>query len=115
MSRAITFFIDKNMKRPKSLRNNVCALYSPERIKLRPGDFTKIDMKVDVKLPNNIIGTCTLILSLEKKDLSIQNNQYISTENNIVNINQPIDLPWQINLELLNKSTNNTIFRFTKR
>ena len=52
---------------------------------------------------------------LEGEGLSIQNNSYISTENNVANFNQPIDLSWQINIELLNKSTNNTTFRFRKR
>ena len=115
MSRVTTFFVDEKTERPKSLRNNVFALYSPERITLKPGDLRKIDMKVGVKLPSNIIGTCTLITFLERESPNIQNSSYISTENNIANINQPTDLPWWINLELLNRSTNNTTFRFIKR
>ena len=69
--------------------NNTFTLYLPKQITLRPGEFKKIDMKIGVKLPNNIIGTCTLIPSLEREGLSIENSSFISTENNIANVNQP--------------------------
>ena len=72
-------------------------------------------MKFGIKLPNSIIETCVLITFLEREGPSIQNSSYISTENNIANINQPIELPWLINLGLLNRRTNNTTFRFIKR
>ena len=39
MSRVITFFINKKVKRPKNLGNNAFALYSPERLIIRPEDF----------------------------------------------------------------------------
>ena len=58
-------------------------------------------MKVGVKLPNIIIGKIK--------------SSCILTKNNIANMKQPINLPWWINLELLNRSTNNTTFRFIKR
>ena len=116
MSRVVTFFVDENKKRPKSLGSNLFALYLPEQIALRPEDLKKKTyMKFGVKLPNNIIGTCSLITFLEREGPSIQNSSYISTKNNIANINQPIELPWWINLGLLNRSTNNTTFRFIKR
>ena len=62
-------------------------------------------MTVGFKLPNNIIGTCTLTPLFERDDLSIKNKLYISTKSDKANINQPIDLSWKINPELLNKNT----------
>ena len=72
-------------------------------------------MKVAVNMPNNVVRTYTLLPSLERKELRIQNNEYILIENNVLNIGQPVNLQWNINLKLLNRNTNNTKFRFRKR
>ena len=72
-------------------------------------------MKVAVNMPNNIVGTCTLLLSPEREELRIQNNQYVSIEKNVLNIGQPVNLPWNIKLELLNRNTNITTLRIRKR
>ena len=34
----IKFYYDKSTRRPKRLENNVFVIYSPERIKLQPGE-----------------------------------------------------------------------------
>ena len=72
-------------------------------------------MKVPANMPNNIVGTCTLLPSLKRERLRIQNNQYTSIENSIVNTGQPINFPWNIKLKSLNRNTNNTTFRIRKR
>ena len=47
--RVITFFVERNIKRPKHLEN-VYTLYLLERITLRPGEHKSINMKVCVML-----------------------------------------------------------------
>ena len=101
-------------ERPKKLQNNVFVLYSPKRIKLRPGEFINVDMKLSVRLPEQTIGACVLLLTLCKHRLCIESFQYISADNNICNANQPIMLPWKIHFELVNRSTN-TVFSICKR
>ena len=49
--RVVTFFVERNNKKPKHLENNVYTLYLPERISLRPGEHKSINMKVGVTLP----------------------------------------------------------------
>ena len=51
----VEFIYDKTMKRPKRLRNNVFVIYSPERFRLQPGENGKLDMKVSIRPPNQII------------------------------------------------------------
>ena len=60
MNGNIEFIYDKTIKRPKRLQNNVFLLYSPERIKIQPGEFKKTDMKCSTHLRENIITTCLL-------------------------------------------------------
>ena len=72
-------------------------------------------MKVAVNMPNNIKETCTSLISLEREGLCIQNNQYISIENNVLNIGQLANLPWNIKLKSLTRNTNNTTFKIGKR
>ena len=51
----VEFIYDKTMKRPKRLRNNVFVIYSLERFRLQPGENGKLDMKVSIRPPNQII------------------------------------------------------------
>ena len=43
-------------RRPKRLENNVFVLYTPERIKLQPGETKMLNMKLKIKLPNELVG-----------------------------------------------------------
>ena len=106
MNGNIEFIYDKTIKRPKRLQNNVFVLHSPERIKIQPGEFKKIDMKRSTHLRENIITTCLLFLS--ENGLKLDNSQYISTENNIVNLNQSLNLPWKLQLDTVYRSLNFT-------
>ena len=48
----IEFIYDSSLqKRLKKLQNNVFVLYSPKRIKLRPGEFINVDMELSVRMP----------------------------------------------------------------
>ena len=45
---------------PRRLENNVFVLYLPERIKLQPGEIKSINMKIKLRLPDNLVGACIL-------------------------------------------------------
>ena len=102
------------MKRPKKLRNIVFVLYSPERIRLQPGELKNVDMKLSIRLQNEIIATCVLLPSFSKNGLDLEKCQYISVDNNINNLNQPINLLRKLQLELVDRNMN-TVFSIRKK
>ena len=58
----IEFVYDSSLqKRLKKLQNNVFVLYSPKRIKLQPEEFINVDMKLSVRLSEQIIAACVLL------------------------------------------------------
>ena len=82
------------LKQTKKLQNNVFVLYSPKRIKLRPGEFINVDMELSVRMPQTI-AACVLLPTL-------------------CNASQLINLPWKMHFELVNRSMNN-VFSMYKR
>ena len=112
--KVIEFIYDKTLKRPKKLQNNVFMVYSPEKIRLHPGEFKKVDMKLSIRLQEQIVTTCILLPSFSKNGLKLENCQYISADNNLINLNQPINLPWKLQFKLVSRSKN-TIFSICKR
>ena len=110
----VEFIYDKTIKSPKRLWNNVFVIYSPERIRLQPGENGKLDMKVLIFPPNQIIFGCTLLPTFCENGLKLENSFYILTDNNTNNLNQPINLPWRLQFELVNRSINTT-FLIRKR
>ena len=70
------------IRRPKKLENNVFVLYSPEGIKLQPGETKMLDMKLKIKLPKELIGTCTLLNTFTENGIQKLNSQFISPETN---------------------------------
>ena len=60
------------------MQNNVFVLYLPKRIKLQPGEFINADMKLSVRLPEQIIAECLLLPTLCKNGLGMESFQYIS-------------------------------------
>ena len=113
-NRFIEFIYDKTLKRPKKLRNIVFVLYSPERIRLQPGELKNVDMKLSIRLQNEIIATCVLLPSFSKNGLDLEKCQYISVDNNINNLNQPINLLRKLQLELVDRNMN-TVFSIRKK
>ena len=101
-------------KCPKQLQNSVFVLYSSERIKLQPGEFKHVNMKVAVRMPEEIVAVGILLPTLSKNGLKLENSQNISADNNICNANQPVNLPWKIHFDLVNRSTSGAIFTIFK-
>ena len=56
--------ISSSKRRPKKLENDVFVLYTPERIKLQPGEIKIVDMKLHLKLLKNLVEGCVLLPSL---------------------------------------------------
>ena len=111
----VKFIYDKTTRRPKRLENNVFILYSPEKIRLHPGESMSVNMKVKIKFSKNIIGTCILLQTFSDYGLKLMNSNTIAQEIN-VNIQNHLcvnenDLPpWNLTFELFNKSFNNVFY-----
>ena len=110
----VEFIFDRTIKRPKRLQNNVFVIYSPERIRLQPGGNAKLDMKVSIRPPNQNIFGCTLLPTSCENGLKLKYCFYIAADDNTNNLNQPINLPWKLQFELVNRSLNTT-FLICKR
>ena len=86
----VKFFYQKSTRRPKILENNVFVIYSPEKIKLQPGEMKFVNMGVKIKFSKNITGSCTILQSLSNYGLKLLNSNTISQE---FNSNMQISLP----------------------
>lgn len=65
-------------------------------------------MKLSVHLPEQVVIACTLLPSLGINRLMLEPCQYISANNNIINLNQLIILPWKLQFELVKRNMNTT-------
>ena len=105
----IKFYYQKSTRRPRKLENNVFVIYSPERIKLLPGEKIILNMGIKIDLPKNIEASCKILYSLSNYGLKLLNSNTISQEFNL-NIdnslsNRENNLPsWILIFELFNKS-----------
>ena len=73
-------------------------------------------MKLSVHTYEQIIPACILLPMLTKNRLCMESYQYMSSNNNknsICNASQPINLPWKVHFELVNRTTN-TVFSICK-
>ena len=110
----VKFYYGKSTRRPKRLENNVFVSYSPEKIKLEPGQRITINMDIKVKFSKNIEGSCTILNSLSNYGLKLLNSSIISQEfnSNIDNFfrvdtdNLPL---WTLIFELFNKNFTQTL------
>ena len=71
-------------------------------------------MKLSVCLPDQLTAACVLLPPFGQNGLKLENFQNISLDNNINNFNQPIGLPWKLQLELVNRNMN-TVFSIRKK
>ena len=71
------------IKRPKLLENNVFVLYSPYKLKFQPGEKKMVDMKLNIKFPTNVRGSCRLLFQLSNAGLQLQNSNYLSADTNL--------------------------------
>ena len=101
----VKFFNQKSTRRPRRLENNVFVIYSPEKIKLQPGEMKFVNMGVKIKIPKNITGSCIILQSLSNYGLKLLN----SNRQNLLTIDEN-DLPtWTLTFELFNKSFTRTL------
>ena len=110
----IKFSYKKTTRRPKRLENNVFIIYSPETIKLEPGDHKLINMKIKIFLPKGIEGSCRLLNLFSNERLILMNSNNISQElNSNMQNGHYYDLdnlpPWNLNFELYNSNFTKTI------
>ena len=115
----VEFIYGKTTKRPKRLENNVFTLYTPEKIRLQPGEIMSINMKVKIKFSKNIIGTCILLETFPDYGLKLMNSNMIAQEINLniqnhLNVNENDLPPWNLTFKLFNKSFNN-VFQLRKK
>ena len=78
-----TIQFNYKIKRPKLLENNVFVLYSPQRLKFEPGEKKMVDMKLNIKFPTDIRGSCRLLFQLSNAGLQLQNSNYLSADTNL--------------------------------
>ena len=115
----VEFIYDKSTRRPKRLENNFFILYSPERVRLQPGEIKNANMKLKIKFSKNI-GTCILLQTFSNYGLKLLNSNTIAQDENnaiIQNhliVNEKNLPPWLLTFELFNKSMNN-IFQLRKK
>ena len=120
----IKFYYQKSTRRPKRLENNVFVIYSPQSIKLQPGEKVTVNMCIKIYLSKNIEGSCRILYSLSNYGLKLLNSNTISQELNL-NIDNFFDEhyeknnsnnlpPWTLVFELFNKNFTETI-RIRKR
>ena len=81
MSNVIQFYY--KLKRPKLLENDVFILYSPQRLKFRPGEKKIVDMKLNIKFTPNVRGSCRLLFQLTNVGLQLQNSNYLSADTDL--------------------------------
>ena len=81
MLQTIKFYY--KIKRPKLLENNVFVLYSPYKLKFQPGEKKMVDMKLNIKFPTNVRGSCRLLFQLSNAGLQLQNSNYLSADTNL--------------------------------
>ena len=105
----IKFYYQKSTRRPRKLENNVFVIYSPERIKLLPGEKIILNTGIKIDLPKNIEASCKILYSLSNYGLKLLNSNTISQEFNL-NIDNSLSnrennlLSWILIFELFNKS-----------
>ena len=71
-------------------------------------------MKLSILLPVRLVLACTLLPTFCENGLKLENCHHISADNDTININQPINLPWRLQFELVNGSLN-TVFSIRKK
>ena len=82
MSQVIQFYYQ--IKRPKLLENNVFILYSPQKLKFEPGEKKIVDMKLNIKFPSNVRGSCQLLFQLSNAGLQLENSNSLCADANLL-------------------------------
>ena len=102
-NRVIKFVIKKGSKRPKALdsRNTCFQIFSPESIKIRPGEVKTIILNYSIHLPQDIHCTFIIAPRLGREGLQLIRQSEVNTDT-------------RISLDLFNKTLHST-FTLTKK
>ena len=87
--RTVGFSYDKSTRRLKRLQNNVLVLYTAEKVQLLSEEVKKINMKLRLRLPSDLVGCYTLLQTFSCSRITLLNSQHISSELNTASLNQP--------------------------
>ena len=71
-------------KQPMKLQKKAFVLYSPKRIKLRPGEFINIDMKLSANTPQKTNIVWKFLSKFAKDGLYLESYQYVSSSKNSI-------------------------------
>ena len=110
----VKFYYRNSTRRPKRLENNVFVIYSPEKIKLQPGEKRYVNMHVKINFSKNIEGSCRILYSLSNYGLKLLNSNTISQEinsniDNLLTVDENNLPPWTLIFELFNRSFTDTL------
>ena len=103
-------FYYKTAKRPKLLENNVFVLYSPQKLKFEPGEKKMVDMKLNIKFPANVTGSCRLLFQLANYGLYLQNSNYLTGNTNLhfeilnSNMTQKVEIKSRHEMDILHQT-----------
>ena len=67
-------------KRKYTTQNRFHEVYSPEKFKLRPREYTYIDLKFDIQTPETIQPWLNLLPSLKEMGMHIENDDWIENK-----------------------------------
>ena len=83
--RSIKFVIEKGTKRPKALdRRNTCfQIYSPESVKINPGEIKRIILNYSIHLPQDILTTFLVAPGLGKEGLQLSRYADVNSDTRI--------------------------------
>ena len=84
-TRTIKFKVEKGYKRPKALdsRNSLFQIYSPELIRIRPGEIKRALLKYSIHLPSDILTTFLIVPSLGNEGLQLTRYSDTNTDERI--------------------------------
>ena len=82
MLNTIEFYYNQT-KKPKLLENDVLVLYTPHKLIFQPGERKLVDMKLKIKLPSTITGSCRLLFQLANHGLYLANSNYLANETDL--------------------------------
>ena len=82
MLNTITFYYNQT-KKPKLLENGVQVLYTPQKLIFQPGERKLVDMKLKIKLPAGVTGSCRLLFQLANHGLYLANANYLADETDL--------------------------------
>ena len=92
--------ISYSKRRPNKLENDVFVLYTPERIKLQPGEIKIVEIwNYTWSYQKNLVRSCVLLPSLTLQNIKLLNTYHISTDSLTLE-----DSPYRVIFEIQNRN-----------